>query len=162
VPGRTTHVWLVATEPGLYQLFCAEYCGTQHSEMGGWVTVMPPEQFAAWLSAQGQGESLAQSGGKLFRALGCSGCHGPSSKVRAPALEGVYGRPVALADKRTVMADDRYLRDSILDPGKEIAAGYEPIMPSFAGLVDEAELQMLVAYLKSLSPTDTIQSEAAP
>jgi cytochrome c oxidase subunit 2 len=135
---------------------------TQHSEMGGWVTVMPPEDFAKWLSAQGESESLAQGGEKLFRALGCSGCHGPSSKVRAPDLANVYGRPVALADRQTVLADERYLRDSILQPAKEIAAGYEPVMPSFDGLIDEGELQMLVAYLKSLSPERSTPSEATP
>ncbi|ARP65682.1 MULTISPECIES: cytochrome c oxidase subunit II [unclassified Mesorhizobium] len=152
VPGRATHVWFTATRPGRYHLFCAEYCGTQHSEMGGWIDVMAPEQYAAWLSAQGESESLAQGGEKLFRALGCSGCHGNSSKVRAPDLAGVFGRPVALSDRQTVVADERYLRDSILNPMKEVAAGYQPVMPSFEGLVDEAELQMLVAYLKSLSP----------
>lgn len=152
VPGRTTHVWFTATEPGSFHLFCAEYCGTQHSEMGGWVTVMPPEQYAAWLDSNSGGETLAAEGAKLFRALGCSGCHGNSSAVRAPKLDGVFGRPVALAGRRTVIADERYLRDSILDPNKDIAAGYEPIMPSFDGLIDEGELQMLLAYLKSLSP----------
>jgi cytochrome c oxidase subunit 2 len=152
VPGRTTHVWFTATKPGRYHLFCAEYCGTQHSEMGGWVTVMPPEQYAAWLKKQGEGETLAAGGEKLFRALGCSGCHGNSSKVRAPDLANVYGRPVALEGKQTVIADERYLRDSILNPGKQVAAGYTPVMPSFDGLIDEGELQMIIAYLKSLSP----------
>jgi cytochrome c oxidase subunit 2 len=151
VPGRTTHVWFTATKPGRYHLFCAEYCGTQHSEMGGWVTVMPPEQYAAWLKGQGEGETLAAGGEKLFRALGCSGCHGNSSKVRAPDLANVYGRPVALEGKQTVIADERYLRDSILNPGKQVAAGYTPVMPSFDGLIDEGELQMIIAYLKSLS-----------
>jgi cytochrome c oxidase subunit II len=160
VPGRTTHVWFIATEPGRYHLFCAEYCGTQHSEMGGWVTAMAPEQYASWLGNQHESETLAASGEKLFRALGCSGCHGTSSKVRAPELDGIFGRPVALANQQTIIADDRYLRDSILIPNKEIAAGYEPVMPSFEGLVDEAELQMLMAYLKSLSPQAATKSEA--
>lgn len=161
VPGRTTHLWFIADKPGRYHLFCAEYCGTQHSEMGGWVTVMQPEDFAKWLAAQGQDESLAEGGGRLFRALGCSGCHGPSSKVRAPDLTGIYGKPVALSNSQTVMADEAYLRDSILQPAKQIAAGYDPIMPSFDGLIDESELQMLVAYLKSLSATSTLHSEAS-
>ncbi|UCI29337.1 cytochrome c oxidase subunit II [Mesorhizobium sp. B4-1-4] len=160
VPGRTTHVWFIATELGRYHLFCAQYCGTQHSEMGGWVTAMAPEQYASWLENQGEGETLAASGEKLFRALGCSGCHGNSSKVRAPSLAGIFGRPVALANQQTVIADERYLRDSILVPNKEIAAGYEPVMPSFDGLVDEGELQMLLAYLKSLSPRERVKNEA--
>ncbi|TPK69586.1 cytochrome c oxidase subunit II [Mesorhizobium sp. B2-4-19] len=160
VPGRTTRVWFIATEPGRYHLFCAQYCGTQHSAMGGWVTAMAPEQYAAWLDSQGEGETLAASGEKLFRALGCSGCHGNSSKVRAPPLEGIFGRPVALANQQTEIADDRYLRDSILVPNKEIVAGYEPVMPSFDGLVDEGELQMLLAYLRSLSPPTPASNEA--
>ncbi|WP_315926980.1 cytochrome c oxidase subunit II [Mesorhizobium sp. SP-1A] len=161
VPGRTTHVWFTATKPGRYHLFCAQYCGTQHSEMGGWVTVMEPQDYAVWLGRQGAGETLAAEGEKLFRALGCSGCHGNSSTARAPSLEGVYGRPVALTDKRTVMADERYLRDSILQPDKEVVGGYAPIMPSFEGLIDEGELQMLLAYLKSLSPAGADQTGAA-
>jgi cytochrome c oxidase subunit 2 len=125
--------------------------------MGGWVTVMPPEQYAAWLKEQGEGETLAAGGEKLFRSLGCSGCHDNSSKVRAPDLANVYGRPVALEGKQTVIADERYLRDSILNPSKEVAAGYEPVMPSFDGLIDEGELQMLIAYLKSLSSAEVRQ-----
>lgn len=154
VPGRTTHVWFTATEPGRFHLFCAEYCGTEHSGMIGWVVAMQPEDYAAWLERQGSGDTLAEQGEKLFRALGCSGCHENSTAVRAPDLHGVYGRPVALANSQTVMADERYLRDSILQPAREVAAGYEPVMPSFDGLVDEGELQMLLAYLKSLSPKE--------
>ncbi|MBZ9707905.1 cytochrome c oxidase subunit II [Mesorhizobium sp. ESP7-2] len=160
VPGRTTHVWFIAEEPGRYHLFCAQYCGTQHSEMGGWVTVMPLEDYATWLENQGKGDTLAADGEKLFRALGCSGCHEKSSKVRAPDLAGVFGRPVALDNQQTVIADERYLRDSILDPKKEIAAGYDPVMPSFDGIVDEGEMQMLLAYLKSLSPRAATRNEA--
>jgi cytochrome c oxidase subunit 2 len=129
--------------------------------MGGWVIVMEPQDYAVWLGRQGAGETLAAEGEKLFRALGCSGCHGNSSTARAPSLEGVYGRPVALSDKRTVMADERYLRDSILQPDKEVVGGYAPIMPSFEGLIDEGELQMLLAYLKSLSPAGADQTGAA-
>jgi cytochrome c oxidase subunit 2 len=151
VPGRTTRVWFTATKPGRYHLFCAEYCGTEHSHMTGSIVVMEPERFAAWLEEQGSGESLARSGENLFRALGCSGCHGESSRVRAPDLAGVYGRPVALANQQTVLADERYIRDSILQPKKQVAAGYAPVMPSFDGLIDEAELQMIVAYIKSLA-----------
>lgn len=162
VPGRTTHIWFVANETGQYHLFCAQYCGTQHSEMGGWVTVMPTQAYAAWLGKQGLGDTLAADGERLFRALGCSGCHEKSSKVRAPDLTGIFGQPVSLDNQQTVIADDRYLRDSILNPKKEIAAGYDPVMPSFDGLVDEGEMQMLLAYLKSLSPRAATNNEAAP
>jgi cytochrome c oxidase subunit 2 len=151
VPGRSTHVWFTATKPGKYRLFCAEYCGTQHSHMLGTIVAMQPEDYAAWLKDQGGTESLAKQGERLFRSLGCSGCHEGGGTVRAPNLAGIYGRPVALDNRQTVIADERYIRDSILQPTKDIAAGYEPVMPSFDGLIDEGELQMIVAYIKSLS-----------
>ncbi len=151
VPGRTTRLWFEATKQGTYDLFCAEYCGAEHSEMRGYVYVMAPEDFAGWLAAAPSEQSLAEQGHALFRALGCSGCHDPGGTVRAPSLEGVYGHPVALANRQTRLADDAYLRDSILQPLKEVAAGYEPVMPSFDGLVDEDELGKLIAYIKSLA-----------
>lgn len=151
VPGRTTRVWFTATKPGRYHLFCAEYCGTQHSGMRGQVIAMQPERYAAWLEARSGGEPLAAAGERLFRALGCSGCHGAESRIPAPSLEGLYRRPVPLASRRTVIADEAYLRDSILQPQKHVVAGYGAVMPSYDELIDEDELQMIVAYIKSLA-----------
>jgi cytochrome c oxidase subunit II len=156
VPGRATSVWFEATKPGRYRLFCAEYCGTRHSGMTGWITVLEPEDYARWLDARDGGLSLAEEGKALFRALGCSGCHGNSARVRAPDLAGIWNRPVA-TDSGVVTADAAYIRDSILQPMKRIAAGYEPVMPSFDGLIDEAELQLLVAYIRSLEPEDPLE-----
>ncbi|WP_448192571.1 cytochrome c oxidase subunit II [Azospirillum sp. sgz301742] len=150
VPGRTEVLWFTPTTVGEYHLFCAEFCGTDHAHMGGSVVVMEPAAFQRWLDAQGAGETLAQEGAALFRQYGCSGCHGAASTVHAPPLEGLYGRPVPLANGRTVVADDRYIRDSILMPKAEIAAGYPPIMPSFAGQIGEDDLVKLLAYIKSL------------
>lgn len=150
VPGRYEILWFTPTEVGEYRLFCAEFCGTMHAHMGGSIIVMEPADFQRWLDAQGAGETLAQEGAALFRQLGCSGCHGASGTVHAPALEGLYGRPVPLQSGTMVTADDRYIRDSILKPKAEIAAGYPPIMPSFAGQIGEDELLRLVAYVKSL------------
>jgi len=150
VPGRSTNLWFTATTPGTYELFCAEYCGTEHSEMRGHVVVMEQAAFSRWLSTGPTDMSLAEQGANLFRSLGCSGCHGPNSSVRAPPLEGVFGRPVPLGDRRTVVADEAYIRDSILNPSKDIVAGYTPIMPSFKDLIDENDLMRLVTYLKSI------------
>jgi cytochrome c oxidase subunit 2 len=149
VPGMSTNVWFEATRPGSYHLFCAEFCGTAHSAMGGTLVAMQPEAYAAWLNTQPNVDSPAAEGAALFRALGCSGCH-ENGSVRAPPLAGIYGRPVALSNSTTTIADVRYLRDSILQPNKEVAAGYDPVMPSFAGMVDESELMDLVAYIQSL------------
>jgi cytochrome c oxidase subunit 2 len=155
VPGRVAKLWFEATRPGTYDLFCAEYCGTQHSEMRGRIVVMPPEDFTSWLGMAPSAQSLVEQGATLFRGFGCSGCHGPGGTVRAPPLEGVFGHPVPLADRRTVLADEAYIRDSILEPLKDVVAGYEPVMPSFKGLIEEDDLMKLVAYVKSLG-------EAAP
>ncbi len=150
VPGRYESLWFRADRPGRYRLFCAEYCGTDHSRMGGWVTVMKPREFAGWLRRNGGTGTLAEQGAKLFQSYGCSGCHMPGGTVRAPPLQGVYGSPVPLSDGRVVRADDAYIRDSILLPKQDVAAGYDPVMPSFSGQVSEDDLAKLVAYVQSL------------
>ena len=148
VPGRYTSLWFTATQLGEFRLFCAEYCGSEHSQMVGRVIVMPPAEFARWLDAGTASPSLSQYGFALFRRLGCSGCHEAGSTVHAPSLEGVFGRTVHLQDGRSVVADENYLRDSILAPRKDVVAGFEPLMPSFAGQVSEEDLQALIAYLR--------------
>jgi cytochrome c oxidase subunit 2 len=151
VPGRYQSIEIEARRPGHYHLFCAEYCGTDHARMLGEVIAMRPADYAAWLTRQAPSSPLAQQGSALFRQLGCSGCHEGPSSVHAPRLEGLYGKPVPLSDGSTVIADDKYLRDSILLPRSQIAAGYQPVMPSFEGRIDEAQLLQLVAYIKSLA-----------
>jgi cytochrome c oxidase subunit 2 len=155
LPGRTTYLWFTASKTGTFWLTCAEFCGTDHSRMGGKLVIVPPDEYARWSAAQPQGDDLAHQGEALFRTLGCSGCHTPGASVRAPDLHGVYGRLVHLADGRTVKADEAYLRDSILLPRKDVVAGFEPIMPSFSGVATEGDLIKLVAYLKSLGSATT-------
>jgi cytochrome c oxidase subunit 2 len=151
LPDRYTTIWFEADEPGEYALRCAEYCGSEHSAMGGRFVVMRPADYATWLATFSVDRTLAEGGERLFRRLGCSGCHGASAVVRAPWLEGVYGSPQPLADGTVVVADQQYIRDSILQPKRQIVAGYRPIMPSFGGQVSEADLLRLVAYIKSLA-----------
>jgi cytochrome c oxidase subunit 2 len=151
VPGRYQTLWFKAEKTGVFALLCAEFCGTDHSRMTGRIVVMEPAEYESWLSREDVGGTLASEGAKLFRELGCSGCHMGQSTVRAPPLEGLYGKPVPLQDGSTVIADEGYIRDSILLPKSQIAAGYEPVMPSFAGRVGEDELIRLVAYIKSLA-----------
>jgi cytochrome c oxidase subunit 2 len=152
VPGTYTTVWFKATKPGVYRLECSEFCGTEHVKMRGEIVVMEPAAYADWLALRGVHESLAQQGEQLFRQLGCSGCHFPKSDVHAPSLVGLYGRMVHLMDGTTVIADRQYIMDSILLPKKQVAAGYAPIMPSFAGQVGEDDLMKLLSYIESLSP----------
>jgi cytochrome c oxidase subunit II len=149
VPGRYTGLWFTATQLGEFQLFCAEYCGTEHSQMLGRVVVMPPAEYAQWLGSGVEQPSLAQYGFALFRRFGCSGCHAAGSSVHAPSLQGLIGRTVHLQDGRTIVADENYVRDSILLPKKDVVAGFDPVMPSFAGQLSEEDIQALIAFLRS-------------
>jgi len=149
VPGRYTSLWFTATQLGTFDLYCAEYCGSEHSQMTGRIVVMQPAEFSRWAAAGPHQPGLAQYGFALFRQLGCSGCHDARSTVHAPLLEGIAGRTVHLQDGRTLVADDNYLRDSILEPHKDVVAGFAPVMPSFAGQVSEEDIQALIAYLHS-------------
>jgi cytochrome c oxidase subunit 2 len=150
LPGRYTVTWFRATKPGTYHLFCAEYCGTQHSSMIGSIVVMEPAQYEAWMSGGSNGP-LSASGEKIFAELGCATCHRTDLQGRGPNLRGVFGQPVQLEDGRMVTADENYLRESILDPGAKIVKGFKPVMPTFQGLVSEEQLNALVAYVKSQS-----------
>src|SRR6201981_812433 len=149
LPGRYTVAWFRATKPGTYHLFCAEYCGTQHSGMIGSVVVMEPAQYEAWMSG-GTGGPLSATGEKIFAELGCVTCHRVDSQGRGPNLQGVFGKPVQLEDGRMITADENYLRESILDPGTKIVKGFKPVMPTFQGLRSTEQLNALVAYVKAL------------
>ena len=149
LPDRYTDLWFKADRAGSYHLFCSEYCGTDHSVMGGTITVMEPAAYQQWLGASGSDMSLASAGGALFQSYGCSGCHQGQSTVRAPSLVGLYGKPVPMEDGRTLVADDSYLRDKILNPNDNLIAGYKQVMPAFKGVIGEEDLLRLVAYIKS-------------
>ena len=150
LPGRYTVAWFRATKPGTYHLFCAEYCGTQHSGMIGSIVVQEPAQYEAWMNGGSTGP-LSASGEKIFAELGCVTCHRNDSQGRGPNLQGVFGKPLLLEGGHSVTADENYIRESILDPGAKIVNGYKPVMPTFQGLVSEEQLNALVAYVKSLS-----------
>jgi cytochrome c oxidase subunit 2 len=152
LPGRYTSLWFNADRPGVYDLRCAQFCGMDHSLMTGRVFVLSQAGYAEWLGRAGASGDLAAQGKILFDNLGCSGCHTPQSAVRAPALAGLYGRPTPLEGGRVVTVDDQYIRDSILDPNRDVAAGYTPVMPTYAGLVSEDDLLKLIAYIKSQGP----------
>lgn len=160
LPGRYTTLWFHATKAGTYHLFCAEYCGTQHSGMIGWVVVMEPSDYEAWMSG-GSNQPLAVTGQKLFSELGCVTCHRSDTQGRGPNLVGAFGKPVLLEDGRTVIADENYVRESILEPGAKIVKGFKPVMPTFQGQVSDEQLNALVAYVKSLAQPQTGQPARA-
>jgi cytochrome c oxidase subunit 2 len=150
VPGRYNTAWFRATKTGTYHLFCAEYCGTEHSRMTGRVVVMEPEEYQTWLAGGPAPESPVAAGEKLFTELNCVTCHRPDSAGRGPVLNGIFGRPVALASGERVVADEAYVRESVLSPAAKVVAGYQPVMPTYLGQVSEEQLIALVAYIESL------------
>ncbi|HLH40749.1 MAG TPA: cytochrome c oxidase subunit II [Bryobacteraceae bacterium] len=153
VPGSYQTYWFQATEPGRYHLFCAEYCGTNHSRMIGWVDVMDPVSYQNWLAGGATGATMSQLGEKLFEKYGCVTCH--VTNHNGPPLNNVFGHPVQLADGRTVLADEPFLRESILNPNAKVVKGYKPnVMPVYQGQIDEEGLLQLIVYIKSLSQTN--------
>ncbi len=155
VPGRYEYMWFTANKAGQYHLFCAEYCGNQHSGMIGWIYAMEPAAFEAWLSGPGGEGSMASRGEKLFQQYGCSTCHLLDTQGRCPNLRGVFGNPVKLTDGTQVTADEAYVRESILNPRAKTVAGFEQLMPTFQGQINEEGLLQLIAYIRSLSKPAT-------
>ncbi len=172
VPGVYTTVWFEATKTGTFNLFCAEYCGTEHSRMLAKVVVMETPQYQAWLSQRAVGggsgviaegsagseadngakppASMAAAGDQLFQSLGCQSCHRDDGSGAGPSLVGVWGSQVELEDGQNVTADMDYIRRSILDPHSQLVAGYTAIMPTYASQIDEAQLLTLLEYIRSL------------
>src|SRR6476620_2794157 len=158
IPGRYTHLWFEPTKPGAYHLFCAEYCGTRHSGMIGQIVVMEPNDYQSWLSGGSEEGSLASAGQKLFNDLACNTCHRPDAQGRGPVLQNLFGKTQTLQSGQTIVVDEAYLRESILNPGARIAAGFQPIMPTFQGLVSEEGLLELIEYVKSLKTDSPVQA----
>jgi cytochrome c oxidase subunit 2 len=150
LPGRYTSLWFEATEPGEYRLYCAEYCGTNHSRMKGVVIAQTPRDFALWKSGRTADEPPEVSGAKLFEQLQCVTCHRSGEGQRGPRLEGIYRQQVPLQGGGTTLADEAYLRESILRPAAKVVAGFQPIMPSYEGQISEEGLLHLIAYIRSI------------
>jgi cytochrome c oxidase subunit 2 len=155
IPGRYNVLWFEATKPGRYHLFCAEYCGTKHSGMVGSVWAMEPDDFQAWLGGGAAAESPVAAGQKLFADLVCNTCHLEHQQGRGPLLTNLFGSKVQLQDGSTIVADEAYIRESIVNPQAKIVAGFRPLMPTFQGLVTEEQLLQLIAYVRSLSAAGT-------
>jgi cytochrome c oxidase subunit 2 len=149
LPGRYTSVWFQATRKGTYHLFCSQYCGTNHAGMVGTVHVMEPAEYQRWLELHAEG-SAALEGRKVFLKFRCLSCHSADEHARAPVLEQLYGKTVQLQNHPPVIADDEYIRESILEPGAKMVAGYENIMPTFKGQISEEEIIELIAFIRSL------------
>jgi len=151
VPGRYTTAWFEATKVGTYHLFCAEYCGAEHSRMVGSVVVMEPGDYQAWLQGGAGNLTPAESGEALFSQYACDTCHKEDATGRGPSLLGIAGQTVATKGGRSLVRDDTYLRESILRPGAKLVEGYDLLMPTFQGQISEEGVLHLIAYIKSLS-----------
>lgn len=162
VPGRYTYLWFEATKPGKYHLYCAEYCGLNHSGMGGWVYVMEQRDYDNWLAGNVTNQTPVEAGQDLFQnKLGCASCHQDNSQGRGPSLKGLFGKDQKLTNGQTVKVDESYIHESILNPQGQIAEGFQPIMPTFKGQVTEEQINNIVAYIKSLNPSAAPSSTTA-
>lgn len=157
IPGRYSTVWFQATTPGVYHLFCTQYCGTLHAGMIGEITAMTPDDYQKWTETSTSGMSLAQNGERLFASMGCNACHSGAANARGPNLAGVYGTRLQLADGSSQLVNEGYLRDAILNPSAHVTAGYAPIMPTYQGQISEDGLIDLVEYIRSLQTNYRVQ-----
>jgi cytochrome c oxidase subunit 2 len=157
IPGRYSTVWFEATTPGKYHIFCTQYCGSNHSQMIGEVTVLTPADYEKWTEESTSGMSLAQNGERLFASMGCNACHSGNAAARGPNLANVYGSKLQLTNGSEVLVNEAYLRDAILNPSQHITAGYAPIMPTYQGQISEDGLIDLVEYVKGLKTNYRVQ-----
>ncbi len=155
LPNRYTITWFEATDTGAYDLFCSEYCGSKHSGMIGKIRVVTDREYAEWLeknSQEGKGMSLADYGASLYASKACITCHSIDGKAgTGPTFLGLYGNQVKYQDGSTATADENYLRACILTPNLKVLAGYQPVMPTFQGVLDDRQVDALIAYIKSLN-----------
>ena len=154
LPNRYSVAWFEAPRPGEHRLFCAEYCGSQHSGMVGKVRVIGEREYQEWLTTammSGEGMNPADFGAKLYVSKTCNTCHSIDGRaMNGPSFQGVYGHEVTLADGSKLIVDENYIRESILNPQSKVVAGYQPIMPTFQGLVQAHEIDALIAFIKTL------------
>ncbi len=154
VPNRYTVQWFEATTPGEYRIYCAEYCGTKHSEMIGTVRVLSKEDFEDWLATNaggGEGLTLEEYGAQLYVSKACVTCHSiDGSAATGPSWKGIFGKEEKLSDGTSALVDENYVRESILEPQAKVTAGFQPVMPTYQGILRDRELDALIAYIKSL------------
>lgn len=166
VPGRYSQTWFQPTKVGTFHLFCAEYCGTKHSQMIGRIIVLKPDDYAKWLAGEDPSSplpaaSMAERGAKLFQDLRCATCHGGGLAALGPNMKGVYGSTVQLEGGQTVTADDAYIRESIMFPTKRVVKGYQPLMPTYQGQVSEEDVLAITSYIKTLKADEAPKTEGA-
>ncbi len=159
LPGRYTQLWFTPTKVGTFDIFCAEYCGTGHSAMLGKVIVLSPEAYDIWEKGVEVGEGAAvaalppaELGEKIYKEKACNACHSVDGSVLVgPSFKGVIGRTQEMEDGSTVTVDENYIRESILEPQARVVKGFQPVMPSFKGILSDEDITALIAYFKTLN-----------
>ncbi|MBI1912901.1 MAG: cytochrome c oxidase subunit II [Deltaproteobacteria bacterium] len=166
VPGSVKSVWFTADKEGTYDLFCAEYCGTNHSAMLSKAVVMSEDKFNGWLEGKAEAQAAppppgaptakgdAKKGAELYSSKGCVACHSTDGSKRiGPSFKGIYGTKVKVTTdgkQREITIDDEYIRSSELTPNADVVVGYQPIMPPQKGILSDGEINSLIEYIKSL------------
>jgi cytochrome c oxidase subunit 2 len=155
VPGRYSKAWFRATQAGQFDIYCAEYCGTSHSDMLATVIVHEPGGFEKWLEDASNfldKLSPAEAGARLYQSRGCQGCHSVDGTANiGPTFKEIFGDDHALADGSSVTVDEDYIRESILEPQAKIVAGYQPVMPTYQGKLSDREITAIIEYIKTLN-----------
>ena len=153
-PNRYTSLWFPAEKVGNYQIFCTEYCGDAHSTMYASLRVVTQEEYDEWVAkAQSDGDDLPldKLGEKVYSAKGCNACHSlDGSDMVGPTWKGLYGANRDFQDGTSSVADDNYIRESIIYPNKKIVSGYQGVMPSYAGLLSDREINGVIEFIKTL------------
>ncbi len=170
IPGRYTTLWFEPSKVGRYNLLCAEYCGTQHSEMGGFVEVMEQAEYQKWLASKGarnfdQKLTMEKAGEAIYKQYNCAGCHEANDSIRGPSLAGLFGKVVALEKGDSVTADNSYVREAILSPNDRLTKGYIASMPTYKGQITEEQTLQLMAHIKTLGvaqPKPTMAPAVSP
>ncbi|HLP39976.1 MAG TPA: c-type cytochrome, partial [Fibrobacteria bacterium] len=154
LPNRYHSLWFQATKEGIFPLMCTQYCGTNHSYMVTAVKVLNQDAYNEWLSSAsdpGKGKTPEQYGELLYTKRGCNACHAvDGSRLVGPSWKGLFGKSRPLAGGGSIMADAAYIRESILEPTAKVADGFQPVMPTFKGVLTDREIDAITAYIKTL------------
>lgn len=153
LPNRYSALWFEATQEGEFNLFCAEYCGTSHSDMIGKIKVLSEADYELWLASSSGTSDLPPDkwGEELYTSKACFTCHTIDGNAGVgPTFKGIFGRQEKMTDGSTVTVDENYIRKSILEPQAQVVEGFQPVMPTYQGVLKDAEIDALIAYLKTL------------
>jgi len=155
LPGAYTYLWVQPRKTGSFIILCTQYCGVGHSTMNAKMIVMNQTDYDAWQKHEREEEagavSMAEKGHEIMEKSGCLSCHTIDGTPKiGPTVKGLFGSKVAFTDGTTAIADEQYIRDYILTPNTRVIKGFQPIMPSFKGILKDEDITALIVYIKTL------------